>query len=124
MTDPVAASGTVHWLGTGLSTGTGLAVVCDRATQAVVWGRTRQRVEQRLTQLGLCDRAVARSFDMATLSAALSAGDVVVSILPAGDHAALLQLCIARARTSPAPATHRSRSPLWPIAPLARDSSC
>lgn len=96
MSGPVAASGTVHWLGTGLSTGTGLAVVCDSAEQVMVWGRRQARVEQRLAQLGLGDRALARAgLDMATLSAELGAGDVVVSMLPAGEHAAVLQTCIA-----------------------------
>lgn len=28
---PVPASGTVHWIGAGLSTGSGLAALCDTA---------------------------------------------------------------------------------------------
>ncbi|GAA3053156.1 saccharopine dehydrogenase (NADP+, L-glutamate forming) [Streptomyces olivoverticillatus] len=91
---PLPASGTVHWIGTGLSTGrAGLALVCERAEQVVFWGRTADRAAARLAELGLTGRAEARALDHAELAARLRPGDIVVSMLPAAHHATLLRLC-------------------------------
>ncbi len=90
------ASGTVHWVGTGLSTGSGLGALCDLAPRVVVWGRSEQRAESRLAQLGLAGRAAVRAFADRRLADELAAGDVVVSMLPAGEHPRLLRLCIER----------------------------
>jgi saccharopine dehydrogenase (NADP+, L-glutamate forming) len=91
------AGATVHWIGTGLSTGrTGLGLLCDRAEQVVLWGRTQSRAADRLAQLGLTGRAGARALDHDALAAALRPGDVVVSMLPATEHPALLRLCVPR----------------------------
>ena len=42
-TDPAPASGTVHWIGAGLSTGSGLAALCDTAGRVRLWHRTEGR---------------------------------------------------------------------------------
>src|SRR5262245_55519818 len=94
--DAVASSGTVHWIGTGLSTGSGLGLVCDRAARVVVWGRTVAKAENRLAALGLTGRAETDAYDLAMLTDRVGPGDVVVSMLPATEHAALLRLCVAR----------------------------
>jgi lysine N6-hydroxylase len=96
MSDIIAPSGTVHWIGTGLSTGSGLNVLCDRARRVLLWARTTGKAEDRLARLGLSGRATARAFRLSALAAELRAGDVVVSMLPATEHAALLRLCIER----------------------------
>lgn len=94
---PIPASGTVHWIGTGLSTGSsGLGLVCDRAARVLLWGRTEQRAEQRLAELGLTGRVVPRALDLAVLAAELAPGDVLVSMLPAGRHPELVRLCVDR----------------------------
>jgi hypothetical protein len=96
MPDAVAASGTVHWIGAGLSTGSGLRVVADRAARLVLWARTARRAEERLARLDLSGRAGTRAFDLRSLATELEQGDVVVSMLPATEHAALLRLCVER----------------------------
>lgn len=91
------ASGTVHWIGTGLSTGrTGLGLLCDRAERVAVWDRTAERARLRLGALGLADRAESRSLDRGALAAEVRPGDVVVSMLPATEHPALLRLALSR----------------------------
>jgi hypothetical protein len=92
----VAPSGTVHWLGTGLSTGSGLRLVCNRAERVIVWGRTVAKAERRLAALGLTGRAEMAAFDLPALAGALAAGDIVVSMLPTTEHVELLRLCMAR----------------------------
>ncbi|UED86253.1 saccharopine dehydrogenase C-terminal domain-containing protein [Streptomyces profundus] len=90
------ASGTVHWVGTGLSTGrTGLRVLCERAARVVVWDRTAERAGLRLGSLGLAGRARTRTLEMAALAAEVGPGDVVVSMLPATEHLSLLRLALA-----------------------------
>jgi Saccharopine dehydrogenase C-terminal domain/Saccharopine dehydrogenase NADP binding domain len=95
MSERITASGTVHWIGTGLSTGSGLAAVCERAGRVVVWGRTVEKAEACLDRLGLSGRAQPRALDSAALAAELGPGDIAVSMLPATEHAALLRQCIA-----------------------------
>ncbi|PZG31348.1 saccharopine dehydrogenase [Spongiactinospora gelatinilytica] len=94
MSDLITPTGRVHWVGTGLSTGSGLGLVCDRAAGVVLWGRTRQKAEDRLAALGLAGRAETREFGLAPLAAEVEAGDLVVSMLPAAHHAGLLRLCL------------------------------
>jgi len=96
MPEPIAASGTVHWIGAGRSTGSGLRVVCERAARVLLWTRTAARGEDRLAELGLAGRATARTFTLPALAAELAPGDIVVSMLPAGEHAGLLRLCVER----------------------------
>lgn len=93
MADLIPPTGRVHWIGTGMSTGSGLGLVCDEAT-TVLWGRTAQKAEDRLARLGLTGRAATRSFTYDALAAELAEGDLVVSMLPAAEHPALLRLAI------------------------------
>lgn len=94
---PAPASGTVHWIGTGLSTGvSGLGLLCDRAERVVLWDRTAERAAERLTALGLAGRAEVRAFADEALRDAVGAGDVVVSMLPAAEHPGLLRLALGR----------------------------
>jgi hypothetical protein len=93
MPETVPPSGTVHWIGTGLSTGAGLTLLCDRADRVVVYGRTQDKAEKSLKRLGLTGRATAVAYDPLTLPSRLAPGDVVVSMLPATEHPKLLRLC-------------------------------
>ncbi|MFI9029280.1 saccharopine dehydrogenase C-terminal domain-containing protein [Streptomyces sp. NPDC053560] len=95
--EAVPASGTVHWIGTGLSTGrTGLGVLCEQAERVVLWDRTAARAADRLAALGLTGRAEVRALDDGALESAVGAGDVLVSMLPATEHPRLLRLAIDR----------------------------
>lgn len=85
---PVPASGTVHWIGAGLSTGSGLAALCDTADCVRLWHRTEERAARCLAGLGLTGRVVPRAFTLPALAAEPAPGDVVVSMLPAPDPAA------------------------------------
>ncbi|WP_328224388.1 saccharopine dehydrogenase family protein [Streptomyces sp. NBC_00310] len=94
MTEVGPASGTVHWVGAGLSTGSGLAALCDTAARVRLWHRTEERAEGALAALGLAGRAEPRAFTLPALVAELAPGDIVVSMLPAPDHAPLLDACV------------------------------
>ncbi|WP_105971218.1 saccharopine dehydrogenase family protein [Streptomyces geranii] len=96
MSERVPASGTVHWIGAGLSTGGGLAALCDSdAVRDVrVWHRTVDRAAEALAHLGLTGRAEPRAYTLPALTAELAPGDVVVSMLPAPEHAPLLAACV------------------------------
>lgn len=96
MSDRIPASGTVHWVGTGLSVGSGLRVLCDEVPRVVVWGRTAEKAQRCLGSLGLTGRAQTRAFSVEALATQLAPGDVVVSMLPATEHTALVRLCVDR----------------------------
>ncbi|MFJ2240572.1 saccharopine dehydrogenase family protein [Streptomyces sp. NPDC087859] len=96
MSELVPASGTVHWIGTGLSTGSGLARVCGAAERVRVWHRTEERAAEALDRLGLTGRAEPRAYTLPALTAELAPGDVVVSMLPAPEHAGILAACVAQ----------------------------
>jgi hypothetical protein len=88
-------TGRVHWLGTGMSTGSGLGLVCAGA-DTVLWGRTAAKARARLAALGLDGRAATHAFTPESLAAELSEGDLVVSMLPAAEHPGLLRSAIER----------------------------
>ncbi|WP_405649904.1 saccharopine dehydrogenase family protein [Streptomyces sp. NBC_00019] len=96
MSELVPASGTVHWIGTGLSTGSGLARVCGTAERVRVWHRTEERAAEALDRLGVTGRAEPRAYTLPALTAELAPGDVVVSMLPAPEHAGILAACVAQ----------------------------
>ncbi|MFF7457930.1 saccharopine dehydrogenase family protein [Kitasatospora sp. NPDC008115] len=93
MADLVPPSGRVHWIGTGMSTGSGLGLVCE-ATPTTLWGRTAGKAEARLAELGIAHAAETRAFGLGALAGELAAGDVVVSMLPASEHPALARLAV------------------------------
>lgn len=92
----VPATGTVHWVGAGLSTGSGLADLCERTDGVRLWHRTADRAAEALDRLGLTGRAEPRAYTLDALTAELAPGDVVVSMLPAPEHAPLLAACVRR----------------------------
>lgn len=96
MTDLIAPTGTVHWAGAGLSTGSGLAAVAETAGRVRLWHRSAERAERSLDRLGLSGRVAARALTPGALAAELAPGDVVVSMLPASEHTALVRLCLDR----------------------------
>jgi len=113
----VPASGTVHWLGTGLSTGSGLRFVADNAAETVVWGRTQAKAAAVVDRLALPDRARSRALVATDLEQSVRPGDVVVSMLPAPQHPDLVRMC---ARTG---AHFACSSYVWPELPDAADAA-
>jgi hypothetical protein len=93
--DLTPPTGRVHWIGTGMSTGSGLGLVCAEAS-TVLWGRTTDKARDRLAALGLDGRAATRAFTPEALAAELAQGDLVVSMLPATEHPGLLRSAIER----------------------------
>ncbi|SPJ23380.1 saccharopine dehydrogenase family protein [Palleronia abyssalis] len=81
---------TIHWCGTGLSTVPGLRRLILDGHGVTVWNRT---VDKAQAAVGDLTDAI-RPFDMADLTAALSPGDVVVSMLPADHHVPLATAAI------------------------------
>lgn len=94
MPELIPPTGRVHWIGTGLSTGSGLRILADRAEGVLLWGRTEPRAGACAARLGLDGRVDLRAFTPDTLAAGLRAGDVVVSMLPAPEHPAVLRACL------------------------------
>ncbi|MFS8096763.1 saccharopine dehydrogenase NADP-binding domain-containing protein [Lentzea alba] len=95
MPDLTTPTGRVHWIGTGMSTGSGLGLVCEGAN-TVLWGRTEQKAADCLAKLGLTGKAKTAAFTPEALAAELTQGDVVVSMLPATEHPALVRLAVER----------------------------
>jgi hypothetical protein len=94
MAELIPPTGRVHWIGTGMSTGSGLALVCE-GTRTVLWGRTAEKADACLTRLGLRGAAQTRTYSPGALAAELAPGDVVVSMLPATEHPAVMELALA-----------------------------
>ncbi|QNP75624.1 saccharopine dehydrogenase NADP-binding domain-containing protein [Streptomyces roseirectus] len=82
-------------MGAGLSTGSGLTALTAHADRVRLWHRTADRAAEVLDRLGIADRAEPRAHTPGALAAELTPGDVVVSMLPASEHPALLATCLA-----------------------------
>ncbi|MCB1620846.1 MAG: saccharopine dehydrogenase NADP-binding domain-containing protein [Thiothrix sp.] len=83
---------TIHWAGTGLSAVPGLRALIRAGHQVRVYNRSVDKA--RAAVAGFPDVEVL-AFELPVLAAALRAGDVVVSMLPADLHVELAQLCLA-----------------------------
>lgn len=88
-------SGVVHWLGAGLSTGTGLNKIAAKAEKLVLWNRTVSKAEALAERLGLTGKIETRAYDLDSLKATLSKGDIVVCMLPVAEHGTILDTAIA-----------------------------
>lgn len=95
MIDFRQSTGTVHWVGAGLSNGSGLRRVAARAERMVLWNRSLARARELADRLKL-PAVELRPYAAAALERALAPGDIVVSMLPATQHATLLNICIER----------------------------
>ncbi len=83
---------TIHWCGTGLSSGPGLRRLIAAGHPVVVWNRTVARAEETLAGL----QADIRAWSLDALTAALAPGDIAISMLPADQHVGIAQVCLAR----------------------------
>ena len=83
---------TIHWCGTGLSSGPGLRRLLERGNEVVVWNRT---VEKAREVVGDLSKDI-RPYSLEALTAALQPGDLAVSMLPADQHVAIAKACLAK----------------------------
>ena len=83
---------TLHWCGTGLSSGPGLRRLLEKDHKIVVWNRT---VAKALDLVGDKTRDV-RAYTLEALAAALQPGDLAISMLPADQHVAIATACLAK----------------------------
>lgn len=83
---------TIHWIGTGLSAVPGLRRLLQSGAGVTVWNRTEAKARAEVGDL----TDDIRAYDIDALSAAVAAGDIVVSMLPADQHVPLARLAIAK----------------------------
>ena len=82
---------TIHWCGTGLSAIPGLRALIEEGLDVKVWNRTASKAQEAVGDL-TNNIAV---YDIDVLGNELSAGDVVVSMLPGDHHVPLAKCAIA-----------------------------
>jgi saccharopine dehydrogenase (NADP+, L-glutamate forming) len=81
---------TIHWCGTGLSSGPGLRRLVEAGHPVTVWNRTVAKARETLGGLA----AEVRPYSREALAAALRPGDIAVSMLPADQHVGIAQDCL------------------------------
>ncbi len=84
---------TIHWCGTGLSAVPGLRRLIDAGHRVTVWNRTVDKAREAVGDI----TGDIRPYEIGALDAALTKGDLVVSMLPADQHPAIAQLCVGKA---------------------------
>ncbi len=83
---------TIHWCGTGLSSVPGLRRLIAGGHKVVVWNRT---VEKARDAVGDLTQDI-RAYSLDALAAALQAGDVAISMLPADQHVGIAKVCLEK----------------------------
>ena len=82
---------TIHWCGTGLSSGPGLRRLIEAGHAVVVWNRTVAHAQEAVGDIA----SDIRPYSLAALTAALQPGDLAVSMLPADQHVVIATACLA-----------------------------
>lgn len=82
----------IHWCGTGLSAIPGLRRLIKGGHDVVVWNRTLGKAQEAVGDI----TQNIRVFDKDVLGSDLSAGDVVISMLPGDWHVPLAELAISK----------------------------
>ena len=83
---------TIHWCGTGLSSGPGLRRLIDNGHTVVVWNRTVDNARKAVGDIAKDIRA----YSLEALTAALQPGDIAISMLPADQHVSIAKACLAK----------------------------
>jgi len=83
---------TIHWCGTGLSSGPGLRRLIEAGHSVTVWNRTVEKARETVGDLTQDIRA----YSLEALTAALYSGDVAISMLPADSHVPIALACLAK----------------------------
>ncbi len=83
---------TIHWCGTGLSSGPGLRRLLEAGRKVAVWNRTPDKAREVVGDL----TDDIRAYSLEALTAALQPGDIAVSMLPADQHVAIARACLSK----------------------------
>ena len=83
---------TIHWCGTGLSSGPGLRRLIEGGHAVVVWNRTVEKAREAVGDL----TQDIRTYSLQALTDALQPGDLAISMLPAGQHVSIAKACLAK----------------------------
>jgi saccharopine dehydrogenase (NADP+, L-glutamate forming) len=83
---------TIHWCGTGLSSGPGLRRLLENGHKVVVWNRTVSKAKEVVGDL----TSDIRPYSLEALSDALQPGDIAISMLPADQHVGIAKACLAK----------------------------
>jgi saccharopine dehydrogenase-like NADP-dependent oxidoreductase len=83
---------TIHWCGTGLSSGPGLRRLIADGHEVVVWNRTLAKAAE---AVGDVARDI-RAYTLDDLTAALQPGDVAISMLTVDHHVGIARACLAK----------------------------
>jgi saccharopine dehydrogenase-like NADP-dependent oxidoreductase len=83
---------TIHWCGTGLSSGPGLRALLQSGHHVIVWNRT---VEKAREAVGTLTDDI-RPYTLEALTAALKPGDIAISMLPADQHVSIAKACLSK----------------------------
>lgn len=83
---------TIHWCGTGLSSGPGLRRLIEAGHPVVVWNRTVANAQESVGDIAKDIRA----YSLEALTEALQPGDIAVSMLPADQHVAIAKACLSK----------------------------
>lgn len=83
---------TIHWCGTGLSSGPGLRRLIEAGHPVVVWNRTVAKAQEAVGDIA----SDIRPYSLPALTAALQPGDVAVSMLPADQHVSIARACLEK----------------------------
>ena len=89
---------TIHWLGVGLSSISGIQRLAQSQHAIIVWNRSLDKALSILKNVkdNKQQALEVRQLDWQHLSATIAAGDVVVSMLPATMHIEVAQLCLSK----------------------------
>ena len=83
---------TIHWCGTGLSSGPGLRRLIESGHKVVVWNRTVEKAQEAVGDLTQDIRA----YSLQALTDALQAGDIAISMLTADHHVGIAKACLEK----------------------------
>lgn len=83
---------TIHWCGTGLSSGPGLRRLIEAGHSVVVWNRTVANAQESVGDIAKDIRA----YTLPALTAALAPGDIAISMLPADQHVPIATACLEK----------------------------
>lgn len=83
---------TIHWLGAGLSSAPGIRRLALGSTPLILWNRTISKADEIVA--GMQSPPATRTLDLAALGNAITAGDVLVSMLPGALHVEIARLAL------------------------------
>ena len=101
---------TIHWCGTGLSSGPGLRRLLENGHKVVVWNRTVSKAQEVVGKLTTDIRA----YSLDALTAALAPGDIAISMLPADQHVGIAKAKSGKNLSKSLKASHPRCGPSTP----------